>query len=126
MKSYKDIYEFPLSVCQAGWIRDYKRQFVAQFEFDDTLLQHNVIAILNGIANPTKPHSFVHNSGMISEGKNNYILIRGWGNLTGTGAHHLPEDEAANIQDTFAEFIVNRLNSFDRFPVDDEHSQNKI
>jgi len=38
------------------------------------------------------------------------ILIRGWGNLTGTGAHNLKEEEAANIQDTFAEYIVEQLN----------------
>ena len=34
------------------------------------------------------------------------ILIRGWGNLTGAGAHNLSVEEAANIQDTFADFIV--------------------
>ena len=30
-----------------------------------------------------------------------FILIRDWGNLTGVGAHNLPAEKAAQIQDDF-------------------------
>lgn len=38
------------------------------------------------------------------------ICIRGWGELTGTGALNLSHDEAAKIQDDFRDFIINKLN----------------
>ena len=50
--------------------------------------------------NPSKPIRPPHSND----------CIRGWGNLTGAGAHNLSVEEAANIQDTFADFIVERLN----------------
>lgn len=36
--------------------------------------------------------------------------MRGWGYLTGGGAENLPSDEAAKIQDEFAEWVVKILN----------------
>lgn len=38
-----------------------------------------------------------------------FIVIRGWGHLTGIGGLHLPEQEAAKIQDDFANYIVKQL-----------------
>ena len=116
MKTYKDIYHFPLTSDMAGWIYDDERQFVAQFEFTNSLLEHNIIQILNGLEQPTKPHNFIYfeETGYISEDGKNYIQIRGWGNLIGIGGHNLPPKEAINIQNTFAEFIVNKLNSHDK------------
>jgi hypothetical protein len=37
------------------------------------------------------------------------ILIRGWGNLTGVGSYNLDGEYAAKIQDTLAEYIVEKL-----------------
>lgn len=37
------------------------------------------------------------------------ILIRGWGNLTGIGAHNFPTEKAAKIQDDFAAWIIYKL-----------------
>lgn len=110
MKTYKDIYVFPLSVNTIGWVRDKKGQFVFQFQFSGTTLHQQFLNVINGDAKPSKEHNFTHNDGYISENNTNYILIRGWGNLTGTGGHNLSPEEAANVQDTFAEFIVNQLN----------------
>lgn len=39
-----------------------------------------------------------------------FLLIRGWGMLTGIGGYNLPAEKAAKIQDEFAEWIVSRLN----------------
>lgn len=38
-----------------------------------------------------------------------FIIIRGWGNLTGTGGHNLDVEKAAEIQDEFGEYIIKRL-----------------
>lgn len=106
MKTYKDIYEFPLKTNMGGYILDNKNQIVAQFEFYDSLLQQNIIDVLNDKDKPTKGKRIIHKN----HNMNDYILIRGWGNLTGIGGHNLKPEEAANIQDTFAEFIINKLN----------------
>jgi hypothetical protein len=113
MKTYKDVYHFPLHNSEIGWVRDAKSQFVFQFEdyvHNNILLQNNIVDTINGNYKPKKQHHFVHEDGLITEDGNEFILIRGWGNLTGTGGHNLSPEEAANIQDTFAEFIVKQLN----------------
>lgn len=39
-----------------------------------------------------------------------FIIVRGWGNLTGTGGGHgLPPEEASKIQDEFAQWIIDTL-----------------
>ena len=79
-----------------------------------TLFKTGRVAIsrIEGEINLTNPHiNFRHEDGFILDNDHNkLILIRGWGNLTGIGAHNLSVEEAANIQDTFADFIVERLN----------------
>lgn len=110
MRTYKDVYQFPLHCDDIGWVRDAKYQFVFQFEFFGELLWHNILCIINGTEKPTKGKVFTHKGGVISDGKCNYIRIRGWGNLTGIGGHNMSTEEAANVQDTFAEFIVEMLN----------------
>lgn len=110
MKTYKDVYELPLRVDDIGWVRDEKDQFVFQFQFDEKFLQGNIISVINGTEKPKYQHEFIHKEGIISEGCNDFILIRGWGHLTGIGGLNLSTEEACNIQDTFAEFIVEQLN----------------
>jgi hypothetical protein len=38
-----------------------------------------------------------------------FIVIRGWENLTGKGAHNLSEEKAREIQDNLAEWIISKL-----------------
>lgn len=38
-----------------------------------------------------------------------FIIIRGWGKLTGTGGFNLHPDKAAKIQDAFANWIISKL-----------------
>ena len=47
--------------------------------------------------------------GMILNYDDPFILIRGWGNLTGVGAHNLPAKEAAKIQDNLRDWIMWKL-----------------
>lgn len=127
MKTYKDIYKFPLRKAKYGsWVYDAESNFVFQFEakFEKGDYQkgwqefeQKIIDCLNDV----KPLELKEKSNFsLSEGnifitqngiKSHIITIRGWGNLTGIGAHNLSGEEAANIQDTFAEFIVNKLNN---------------
>lgn len=38
------------------------------------------------------------------------LLVRGWGHLIGTGGYNLPPKKAAQIQDEFAEYVVEQIN----------------
>lgn len=115
LKTYKDVYKFPLhldSYCSWAWDSD--DNFVFQFETKDRDFRLKVIETLNGNYSPENKNMFYHKEGYIYIKTQvphiPVILIRGWGNLTGTGAMNLPLEEAENIQDTFAEFIVDKLN----------------
>ena len=120
MKTYKDIYKLPLRQWEYGSrVSCSNNNFVFQFEPRFTNgeyadgwqeLEKQALSAING-------HSFFdkevyHEQGCIFiKGEVKQIItIRGWGNLTGIGGHNLNADEAANIQDTFAEFIVQQLN----------------
>lgn len=112
MKSYKDVYTLPLKEF-CGWVRDANENFVFQFLIENEINKNLFVNVINGYGTLTNPDlKFEHKDGFILNATTGQkiILIRGWGNLTGKGAMNLPPKEAANIQDTFAEFIVERLN----------------
>lgn len=111
MKTYKDVYQLPLED-NHGWIYDQKGNFVFQFIIDDEKIEQKILNVINGKENFKNPNIvFKHEQGKIVDNSGSpIILIRGWGNLTGIGAMNLSAEEASNIQDTFANFIVKRLN----------------
>jgi hypothetical protein len=110
MKTYKDVYQLPLEESH-GWIYDQKRNFVFQFLIDDKKTEQKILDVINGKENLKRIDLvFKHEKGIIKDKDRELILIRGWGNLTGPGAMNLSVEEASNIQDTFANFIVERLN----------------
>jgi hypothetical protein len=111
MKNYKDVYKLPLED-QHGWICDQNENFVFQFLIDDEKTKSKILNVINGKENFKNLDLIVrHEQGQILDKSGlPIILIRGWGNLTGTGAMNLSDKEASNIQDTFADFIVERLN----------------
>ena len=114
MKTYKDIYKFPL-INLYGRVSDSNGNFVFQFVIDDEEKQDITLKVINGDMNFKNQNLiFKHDGGYINVEDESIlkpiILIRGWGNLTGVGGHNLSAEEAANIQDTFAEFIVTQLN----------------
>ena len=111
MKTYKEVYQLPLED-QHGWIYDQKGNFVFQFLIDNEEMEKKLLDVINGKKNLTNLDLvFKHEKGLIVDKTGNeVILIRGWGNLTGIGAMNLSVEEASNIQDTFANFIVERLN----------------
>jgi len=126
MKNWKDIYKLPFKDdfidrkdgFRSKRIVDRKRQFVFQFMSVEDDTQENILKVLNGVDVHIKEIiSFEHSEGQILTDKGDVImLIRGWGNLTGIGGHNLDYDEAANVQDTLADYIISRLNSMVNSP----------
>ena len=116
---WKEVYKLPLvdsfidkhDRFRSGRILDSKSQFVFQFLNASNKSQERALAAINGTSKIGREHSvFIHEAGYISINGTKVILIRGWGNLTGTGGHRFTPEKAATVQDTFAEFIVRQLN----------------
>lgn len=110
-KTYKDVYQLPLHRAEYGsWVYDAKSNFVFQFETDDNKVRNHIINVVNG-AEKSALSNVRHIEGIISDDDQLLITIRGWGNLTGTGGMNLPVEDAVNIQDSFADFLVAKLNN---------------
>ena len=97
---------------RSGRIKDANGNFVFQFLISNPSGQDAFLRILNGEELPSGKNKFVHDAGRIrmSDGGPKVLLIRGWGNLTGMGSHNLSIEDAAEVQDTFADYIVSMLN----------------
>ena len=117
--NWQDIYKLPLKVddyCPIiTWTADKQRAFDWCVDVSPEK-QQELIDVING----TKQHQFKYkfyreDSYIFSEnpvfGNEPVLSIRGWGYLTGTGGLHLSSEKAAEIQDSFANYIVERLNS---------------
>lgn len=117
---WKDIYELPVKDTyikgnyRSGMIHDSDGNFLFQFihsiSFHD---QQKIIDCINGheIVKNSDLKPFRYENGYIMTNTNiKIILIRGWGNLTGGGAHSLDSETATIVQDTFSNFIVEQLN----------------
>lgn len=118
MKTFKDVYELPfvLSEC-SGWVYDQKRNFCFQIELHSQNAQKILLNSINDIRPlKNKNLSFESEKGEIkikdtSNGLGKcVILIRGWGNLISQNGFGFTPKEAAHVQDTLAEYIVEKLN----------------
>ncbi len=112
--SFRDIYKLPFHRAKYGnWVYDANSNFIFQFEFNGDKTKSGIIDILNGDLEPLKENIVKHKQGVIYVEKEGVdkalIMIRGWGNLTGIGAYNLDGEYAAKIQDTLAQYIVERL-----------------
>lgn len=116
MKTWQDVYKDPPFVKDeiGDWVYDSERNFLFQFEisWSNQDMIDRLLSVINGETIFTNDElRFRHEGGYILDNLDQKILlIRGWGNLTGIGGLNLPEEQARNIQDTLAEFIVERLN----------------
>lgn len=113
--SFRDLYKFPFHQAKYGsWVYDANSNFIFQFQSGGTVDKEKIINILNGDVDEYNRQELRSEDGLIeinSKGEwKELILLRGWGNLTGTGAHNLDGDYAAKIQDTLQEYIVEKLN----------------
>jgi len=108
--SFRDIYKLPFHQAKYGnWVYDVNSNFIFQFEFSGEDTRKKVIDILNGDLTEYKRQDVDYKEGVVTVDGIDFILIRGWGNLTGVGAYNLSGECAGKIQDTLAEYIVEKL-----------------
>ena len=113
MKNFKEVYNFPFENTQWDWVYDSGGEnFIFQWQIENIEKQNLLLSVINGNENLKNPFlNFTHKEGVIYDGNGNeIIMIRGWGNLTSTNCFGFSPKEAANIQDTLAEYIIERLN----------------
>lgn len=122
--TFKEAYKFPIRLYH-GMVftqdNDKAFDFATRFHSDNPLLittesKEKVIAVINGDSRkldlqlrPRYDQSdgwiYVTHQGVEKQ----FILIRGWGHLTGVGGLNLDDDLASKIQDEFADHIVKSL-----------------
>ena len=125
--NFKKIYLFPLKLDVFGDIvltSDNDRAFdfyedMTEGYVASNQLQKAVVDCLNSDEYHLliEDTSFIYKDAIISiVAKNNspqpFIIIRGWGHLTGTGGLRLSESQAKQIQDEFAHFIIDKLSTY--------------
>ena len=119
--SFRDIYSFPFFdayVDEDGWrskkVYDRNNNFIFEFKHVTDNAQINMLEIINGEKESESDLLYFHREGTIwargDMAETRVIDIRGWGNLTGTGGYNLSEESAMIVQDTLAEYIIQRLN----------------
>lgn len=117
MENFKKYYKFPLHVDDMGvYVRTIDEDMALMFTVSlrDDVIQ-TIIDKLNGVSNKSIewPSWHIKNGTEIWYGNTKVILIRGWGMLhgNGNGCYGLPEEEAVKIQDEFAKYVIDILNS---------------
>lgn len=117
IKTYKDVWGFPLEKDDYGCVWDIED--IRVFDFDDENLsvekQNKIIACLNDEFEPpciTNGNLEYREEGEIffidSSGKSvKYMDLRGWAHMTGT--LKLSSKRVVELQDQLAEFIINKL-----------------
>jgi hypothetical protein len=113
--NWKTIYKFPLRYDDAGYVWSDNNTMTLMFSeyFDDK--QHIVDIIvrkLNGDSSITFDKKFTIQDNIDFYYGNEYAFcIRGWGRLISAGGYNLTDEQAINIQDSFAEWILETLNN---------------
>ena len=114
-----NFYKLPFKdLPKCGWIYDSEDDFAFQFELGiDPKIHDEVLAFINGYIKSTKNRFRKHPEDPIviqiqsdKEDWFDFIVIRGWGNLTGTGAHNFSEEKAIKIQDDLVKWLLYKLN----------------
>lgn len=126
---FKRGYKFPLDMDPDFTVKVFTKEGDMAFDFPMRMIYPNgftitdsakvfIVGVLNGTRdlsemgmdlklnyNPDDTTIYVDIDGEQRE----FIIVRGWGNLTGIGGMNLPEEEAAEIQDAFGNYIVESL-----------------
>ena len=113
-KTFRDVYQLPFHrrTLVDTWIYDEGNNFCFQFEKYRDELNILLLQVINGDRNLENENlTFHHKDGEIIDNNGNHLItIRGWGNLTSPNCLGFSPEEAANIQDTLADYIVHQLN----------------
>lgn len=119
VRLYKDYFKFPLKrqyskvfTNDYGMALDFVLPMMVENAFkisDDD--KDNVVKILNGEkANIGVDLKLEYKGGTIYANGQEFMWVRSWGRLTGTGGYNLPSEKAASIQDDFAKYVIDTIN----------------
>lgn len=108
---WKDAYTPPFKDCYGICIKDSKGRMVANFLTTSEENRSRIIGILNGKLKSEALVPFSRQNQHIYYGPHKILLMRGWGYLTGIGGLNLDEETAAQIKDSMADYIVDKLNN---------------
>lgn len=126
MENFKNYFKFPLKYLEDHFMSeamvftsDSHRAFDFLFDDNGSGLKKDIVKVLNG----EKVHpsvksrlgtNFEYDKGLLTVDSSRILVIRGWGYLTGIGALNLDSTLAAEIQDEFGEYILNKLMNEDQ------------
>ena len=124
MEKFKNYFKFPLYMWEDFDLKVFTSDDRMAFDWMINAtrdIKQRLVDTINGVSTaPQKvPKEFRHDRGIVyckfigGDHKDEEIKlfrIRGWGMLTGIGGYHLDDNEAAEIQDAFAEYCVDKLN----------------
>ena len=121
MEDFKNYFKFPLKMDDDFTIKVFTQD--NRMAFDWTLptgkgydvIKKQLLNKINGLecTIPEIPEHYVDGINIMykqSNGDKRIAVIRGWGMLTGTGGYNLDAEKAAEIQDAFAQYIVDMIN----------------
>lgn len=113
--NWKTIYKLPLRYDDVGYVWSNNDMMAISFSDNYDTKQHEVEMIvnrLNGDSSITFDKKFTIQDNIDFYYGNEYAFcIRGWGRLTSSGGYNLTDEQAINIQDSFAEWILETLNN---------------
>jgi hypothetical protein len=125
MVDFKEYYKFPLKMWEDFEIKAFTDDDKMAFDWLIPIpmnIKQVFLDIINGECEPNfnvKKEFYHKNDGIVwckflegdKEGMEYKMFrIRGWGMLTGTGGYNLDPDVAADVQDNFMNYCINRLN----------------
>lgn len=112
-----EFYVRPFYQCKYGnEVYDKKHNLVFQFINVSKDVRKQILFRLNALDKNTEEipnfNPLLYSPSTTSITRNHgeqFISIRGWGNLTGTGGYNFNETKASKIQDDFANWLIERL-----------------
>lgn len=115
MAEFKKYYKFPLHADSVGvyvWTADEEMALMFTTNLKKDFIQ-TIVDKLNGGSNKKIEYPLWHikNEIEIWYDDTKVMFIRGWGMLHGKYCYNLPEEEAIKIQNEFAQYVIDTLNS---------------
>ena len=128
--TFKDVFKFPLEALEGLSSKVFTADHAMAFDFPSNFMRRiypdlivtgeetrfKILSCINGVSPSPKTElilTYDPDSTIIFieiEGKQReFIIVRGWGNLTGCGGHNLSEKVAVRLQTEFAEYIIKKL-----------------
>ena len=117
--TWREVYQPPFYSDEYGiymWSKNKTTTFTFNLSYgsnvDKQSIIDNIVKKLNGDTSIKFDNKFtLRNNIYFNYGDEFAFCVRGWGKLTGIGGFRLPADEAANIQNEFAKWVLETLNN---------------